>query len=123
MHANGAQDRRHREHLSAAADRQAFHRPHRGGVLSAGDGCDFAASSRLTILHSFSLPLLLSPCQGDKERELGLTITPLFDRTKPGVSKGQKGFLDFIAMPLVSAFVSVFPECMPLLEQMQSNYE
>ncbi len=27
--------------------------------------------------------------QGDKEREKGLTISPLFDRNKPGVTKSQ----------------------------------
>ncbi len=30
--------------------------------------------------------------QGDKERELGLPISPLFDRQKPGASKSQIGF-------------------------------
>jgi hypothetical protein len=34
--------------------------------------------------------------QGDKEKELGLPISPLFDRAKQGVSKSQIGFFDFV---------------------------
>ncbi|GAX76727.1 hypothetical protein CEUSTIGMA_g4174.t1 [Chlamydomonas eustigma] len=60
--------------------------------------------------------------QGDKERELGMPLTPLFDRTKAGVSKAQKGFIDFIAMPLLKSFVHVFPECQPLLLELKLNY-
>lgn len=30
--------------------------------------------------------------QGDKEREAGLPLSPLFDRTKPGTSKSQVGW-------------------------------
>jgi hypothetical protein len=30
--------------------------------------------------------------QGDRERELGLPISPLMDRTKAGVTKSQPGF-------------------------------
>jgi hypothetical protein len=40
-------------------------------------------------------PACLPPAclvQGDKERELGLPISPLFDRQKPGASKSQIGF-------------------------------
>ncbi|GAX79134.1 hypothetical protein CEUSTIGMA_g6574.t1 [Chlamydomonas eustigma] len=60
--------------------------------------------------------------QGDKERELGLPVTPLFDRDKHGVSRAQKGFIDFIAMPLLRSFVRIFPETDPLLQQLKNNY-
>lgn len=49
--------------------------------------------------------------QGDREREMGLPISPLADRTKQGVSKAQLGFYEFIALPLVHNFSHVFPEC------------
>ena len=31
------------------------------------------------------------PLQGDREKELGLPVSPLFDRDKPGVTKSQVG--------------------------------
>ncbi|GAX73870.1 hypothetical protein CEUSTIGMA_g1320.t1 [Chlamydomonas eustigma] len=60
--------------------------------------------------------------QGDKEKARGMPVTPLFDRAKIGASKAQKGFIDFIAMPLLSSFARVFPECEPLLHQLIKNY-
>lgn len=38
--------------------------------------------------------------QGDLERELGLSVTPLCDRFKSSMSKIQIGFFQFIAAPL-----------------------
>ncbi|KAG2445731.1 hypothetical protein HXX76_000337 [Chlamydomonas incerta] len=61
--------------------------------------------------------------QGDKEQALGLPISPLFDRTKQGVSKSQVGFYDFIALPLVHALASAFPGARPLLACYVSNYD
>ncbi|KAG2491707.1 hypothetical protein HYH03_009870 [Edaphochlamys debaryana] len=61
--------------------------------------------------------------QGDREQELGLPISPLFDRTKQGVSKSQVGFYDFIALPLVHALASAFPGAQPLLACYVSNYD
>ena len=52
--------------------------------------------------------------QGDKERELGIPISPLFDRAKQGVSKSQVGFYDFVALPLVHALAGAFPGTQPL---------
>ena len=53
--------------------------------------------------------------QGDKERELGIPISPLFDRSKQGVSKSQVGFYDFVALPLVHALSSAFPGTQQLM--------
>ncbi|KAG2451386.1 hypothetical protein HYH02_003987 [Chlamydomonas schloesseri] len=61
--------------------------------------------------------------QGDKEQALGLPISPLFDRTKQGVSKSQVGFYDFIALPLVHALASAFPGARPLLACYVTNYD
>jgi hypothetical protein len=35
------------------------------------------------------------------------------------VPASQIGFLDIFVLPLVSAFVKVFPECQPLLDQVR----
>ncbi|KAG2451384.1 hypothetical protein HYH02_003986 [Chlamydomonas schloesseri] len=61
--------------------------------------------------------------QGAKEQALGLPISPLFDRTKQGVSKSQVGFYDFIALPLVHALASAFPGARPLLACYVTNYD
>ncbi len=34
--------------------------------------------------------------QGDQEKAAGLPISPLFDRTKPGVTKSQVGFYEVV---------------------------
>ncbi len=45
--------------------------------------------------------------QGDKEREMGLPISPFMDRNKPMVGKSQQGFMDFMVSPLVEAYATV----------------
>ncbi|KAG2433960.1 hypothetical protein HYH02_012504 [Chlamydomonas schloesseri] len=61
--------------------------------------------------------------QGDRERALGLPISPLFDRTKQGVSKSQVGFFDFVALPLVRALAEAFPGAAPLATCFERNYD
>lgn len=39
--------------------------------------------------------------QGDQERALGLTVSPLMDRTKGGVTKSQAGFFNVVALPML----------------------
>ncbi|GLI59232.1 hypothetical protein VaNZ11_001076 [Volvox africanus] len=60
--------------------------------------------------------------QGDRERELGHSISPLFDRAKQGVSKSQVGFYDFVALPLVHALSSAFPGAHQLMNDFVRNY-
>ncbi|KAG2490637.1 hypothetical protein HYH03_011028 [Edaphochlamys debaryana] len=60
--------------------------------------------------------------QGDREKELGLPISPLFDRSKQGVSKSQVGFYDFVALPLVHALASAFPGAQQLKGCFLTNY-
>jgi hypothetical protein len=38
--------------------------------------------------------------QGDRERALGLPISPLMDRAKGGVTKSQTGFFSIVALPM-----------------------
>ncbi|KXZ45534.1 hypothetical protein GPECTOR_53g120 [Gonium pectorale] len=61
--------------------------------------------------------------QGDRERQLGLPISPLFDRSKQGVSKSQVGFYEFVALPLAHAMASAFPGARPLLDCFVTNYD
>ncbi|PNG99763.1 cAMP-specific 3',5'-cyclic phosphodiesterase 4A, partial [Tetrabaena socialis] len=60
--------------------------------------------------------------QGDRERQLGLPISPLFDRAKQGVSKSQVGFYDFVGLPLAHALSSAFPGTLPLMRCFATNY-
>eukprot|EP00201_Polytomella_parva_P014211 CAMPEP_0175059266 /NCGR_PEP_ID=MMETSP0052_2-20121109/12335_1 /TAXON_ID=51329 ORGANISM="Polytomella parva, Strain SAG 63-3" /NCGR_SAMPLE_ID=MMETSP0052_2 /ASSEMBLY_ACC=CAM_ASM_000194 /LENGTH=351 /DNA_ID=CAMNT_0016324793 /DNA_START=87 /DNA_END=1142 /DNA_ORIENTATION=- len=60
--------------------------------------------------------------QGDAEKELGLPISPLFDRSKQGISKTQVGFFDFVVIPMFSSFVKVFPGAMTLQDNLLDNY-
>ena len=38
--------------------------------------------------------------QGDREAAMGLPPSPLMDRAKGGITKGQTGFLNVVAMPM-----------------------
>ena len=60
--------------------------------------------------------------QGDQERELGIPISPLFDRAKQGVSKSQVGFYEFVGLPIVHALTSAFPGAAPLMTCFTTNY-
>ncbi|GIL58437.1 hypothetical protein Vafri_13573 [Volvox africanus] len=60
--------------------------------------------------------------QGDKERQLGIPISPLFDRSKQGVSKSQVGFYEFVALPMVHALCSAFPGTSTLMRCFLRNY-
>ena len=42
--------------------------------------------------------------QGDEERKRGIAVTPFYDRTKQNIPKSQVGFLDFIVIPMYSAW-------------------
>ncbi|KAG2444404.1 hypothetical protein HXX76_001157 [Chlamydomonas incerta] len=61
--------------------------------------------------------------QGDQEWELGMPISPLFDRAKQGVSKSQTGFYEFVGLPLVHALSSAFPGAAPLMSCFTANYQ
>ena len=45
--------------------------------------------------------------QGDKERELGLSISPFMDRNHPQAAKCQIGFIKFIVRPLYDAWTKL----------------
>jgi hypothetical protein len=60
--------------------------------------------------------------QGDVERASGMTISPLFDRDKQGITKSQIGFFDIVIIPLFHTFSKVFGNCKPLLTYVMRNY-
>ena len=59
---------------------------------------------------------------GDRERALGLPISPLMDRSKSGIPQSQPGFFSVVAIPMFTAFSNVFPGARPLLEGAKDNY-
>jgi len=63
--------------------------------------------------------------QGDEEKELGLHVSAMMDRKKPGVldPSSQVGFFRIIAIPLFTSWVKAFPNCNPILEQAIRNME
>ena len=58
--------------------------------------------------------------QGDREKALGLPVSPMMDRETTIVSISQINFVEFVVAPLYSAFSKVFPEtqsmCVELIE-------
>ena len=52
--------------------------------------------------------------QGDREKTLGLPVSPMMDRETTIVSVSQINFIEFVVAPLCSAFSKMFPEtCNP----------
>lgn len=60
--------------------------------------------------------------QGDVERQNGMAISPLFDRSKQGITKSQVGFFDIVIIPLFHTFGKVFSNSRPLLTYVMRNY-
>ncbi|GFH26193.1 phosphodiesterase, partial [Haematococcus lacustris] len=60
--------------------------------------------------------------QGDREKAAGLPVSPLMDRDKPGVSKSQVAFYDFVGTPMFQNFTHVFPGMQPMMDQLHTNY-
>jgi len=59
--------------------------------------------------------------QGDQEKEEGLPVSFLMDREKPGVTKTQVGFFDYLVLPFFRTFTSLVPAAHPLLEGVEAN--
>jgi hypothetical protein len=53
--------------------------------------------------------------QGDKERELGIDISPMMDRNSSNLNNMQIGFIEFVVSPLISSESSLSPSPPPLL--------
>ena len=61
--------------------------------------------------------------QGDQERALGLPLSPLMDRDRPGVMRSQTTFVSVVARPMYQAMAQVFPGTMPLMEGLAENFK
>jgi cAMP-specific phosphodiesterase 4 len=60
--------------------------------------------------------------QGDKERELGLEVSPMCDRRVASVEKHQVGFIEFIVHPLWETWADlVYPDASAILETLEQN--
>jgi len=60
--------------------------------------------------------------QGDREKELGLTVQPLNNRAKVNIPHSQVGFIEFFVAPMVTSVVKMMP-IVPLAEQLLDNLE
>ena len=61
--------------------------------------------------------------QGERERTLGLPVTPFMDRPTAVIPKAQQGFLKYICIPLFRALVEVIPAMEAAVEHMSANVE
>ncbi|KRX47054.1 putative 3',5'-cyclic phosphodiesterase pde-4 [Trichinella murrelli] len=58
----------------------------------------------------------------DRERELGLEISPMCDRRNVSREKSQVGFIDYIVHPLMETWAdSTYPEGQSVLDQLEEN--
>lgn len=61
--------------------------------------------------------------QGDKEKSLGLTVSPGMDRNKSGIVHAQSSFIKAIALPLYENMHSVYEKTLPLFSGVKNNLE
>eukprot|EP01065_Artemidia_motanka_P032321 TRINITY_DN39333_c0_g1_i1.p1 TRINITY_DN39333_c0_g1~~TRINITY_DN39333_c0_g1_i1.p1 ORF type:complete len:670 (+),score=192.67 TRINITY_DN39333_c0_g1_i1:51-2012(+) len=60
--------------------------------------------------------------QGDRERDLGVEVNPMFDREKQtDMRTSQLGFMRGLGIPFYSLFASIFPSCTYVLDGIQAN--
>lgn len=59
--------------------------------------------------------------QGDIEKSMGLVVSPLMDRTRPGLSVSQTGFFRAIALPLFERLCDILPDTSAMLEGARHN--
>ena len=50
-------------------------------------------------------------CQGDEERRLGLSVSPVMDRHNPSVEKSQVAFIEVICYPLWESWAELVHPC------------
>ena len=66
---------------------------------------------------------IMMRAQGDKERALGLAVSPLMDRNeKGGMTRSQLGFFNIVGAPLFMALIELFDEARPMMQGLQANY-
>eukprot|EP00736_Rhodelphis_marinus_P007250 Rmarinus@m.1843 len=60
--------------------------------------------------------------QGDRERALGIPVSPFMDRSKQQVAKSQIGFFDFIVLPLYESMRQILPSLAKVESYARQNY-
>jgi hypothetical protein len=61
--------------------------------------------------------------QGDRERLLGLPVTPFFDRAANGIGRTQRAFFKTIVLPLMRDFVAAVPGTAEMLSRCEENHQ
>uniref|UniRef100_A0A0N5AZB7 3',5'-cyclic-AMP phosphodiesterase n=1 Tax=Syphacia muris TaxID=451379 RepID=A0A0N5AZB7_9BILA len=62
--------------------------------------------------------------QGDREKDLGLELSPMCDRYNVTLEKSQVGFIDFIVHPIFETWADlVVPHAQHILDQLEINRE
>ena len=59
--------------------------------------------------------------QGDRERLIGLQVTPFFERTANGIGRTQNSFFRFIVIPLFREFTTAVPGAAEMLSRVEEN--
>ncbi|PRP86202.1 cAMP phosphodiesterase [Planoprotostelium fungivorum] len=62
-------------------------------------------------------------CQGDKEKEMGLPVSPFFDRKNTDQVKLSLNFIDYLTHPLYSSLTKVLPKLEVCLNWMKQSRE
>ena len=60
--------------------------------------------------------------QGDREREMGMDISPLCDRAKFKLAKAQQGFINFLVKPTFQKYCEFIEDSLPM-EIIQENFD
>jgi len=61
--------------------------------------------------------------QGDRERDLGWSISPFMDRHSAGISRDQIPFFGKVVLPLFQLLARALPESQPLLDGARENFQ
>eukprot|EP01002_Notosolenus_urceolatus_P014093 NODE_524_length_2000_cov_59.356740_g418_i0.p1 GENE.NODE_524_length_2000_cov_59.356740_g418_i0~~NODE_524_length_2000_cov_59.356740_g418_i0.p1 ORF type:complete len:603 (-),score=193.63 NODE_524_length_2000_cov_59.356740_g418_i0:192-1979(-) len=59
--------------------------------------------------------------QGDREKNLGLPISPFMDRSQPSMAKGQIAFMNYIVIPLFESIADYLPDMRFTVDHVESN--
>jgi len=86
--------------------------------------CDLSNPTKPLALYTQWVDRLMEESfkQGDKERELGLDLSPLCDRNTVNVAKCQVGFISYIVHPLWETMAElVFPAAQHIMATLEDN--
>jgi cAMP-specific phosphodiesterase 4 len=61
--------------------------------------------------------------QGDLEKQNGMPISMLCDRTTVKINKSQMGFINFVVIPQFEMMLNIMPEIQPYLDAVQVNFK